>query len=111
VQFDVTGPLNDTVAGRIVGLYRKSNMMINYLPDDRTVLQPSVTWKPNERTYVTVIGLFQRDYTGPSQNYVPLMASLYAPPGRVVPASTLLGEPTFNKGPKKDESGTLLVDH
>jgi iron complex outermembrane recepter protein len=110
-QFDVYGALNDTMAARLVGVYRDSNMMIGYLPDDRTVLQPSFTWKPDDRTQVTLIGLYQRDYTGPSQNFVPLVASLYAPAGRKVDASTLLGEPYFNKGPKQDGELTLLVDH
>ena len=110
-QFDVYGAINDTMAARVVGLYRDSNMEIGYLPDDRQLLQPSFTWKPDDRTEVTLIGLYQRDYTGPSQNFVPLATSLYAPPGRKVPASRLLGEPYFNKGPKQDGELTLLVDH
>jgi len=111
VEFDVTGPLSDTMAGRLVGVYRDSQQIVQYLPDNRTLLQPSFTWKPSDRTSVTVIGLYQRDYTGPSQNYSPLAATLYAPTGRAISPTELLGEPSFNKGPKEDGDLTLLIDH
>lgn len=109
-QFDVSGPMSDTFAFRLVGLYRDADMLVRYLPDNRRLLQPSVTWKPNEETDITLIGLYQRDYTGPSA-YDPLVATLYAPPGRRMDRRTELGEPDFDKGPKDDKSLTLLIDH
>lgn len=109
-QFDFTGPVSDTLAVRLVGLYRDSDMLVRYLPDDRRIVQPSITWKPNDQTSVTLIGLYQRDYTGPSA-YDPLAATLYAPAGKRMNRRTELGEPDFDKGPKEDKSGTLLIDH
>ena len=111
VDFDVTGPVSQTVAARLVGVYLDSDMQLNYIPNDRRLLEPSVTWKPTSRLTVTVIGLYQQDYTGPSQAYLPITASLYAPPGRAISDYTLIGEPGFNKGPKTDSSGTLLIDY
>lgn len=110
-EFDVTGPLSQTVAARMVGVYLDSQMQINYLPNDRRVIEPSVTWKPNDRLTATLIGLYQRDYTGPSQAYLPITASIYAPPGRAASDSLLIGEPGFNKGPKTETAGTLLIDY
>lgn len=111
LQFDVTGPLSQTVAARMVGVYLDSQMQINHLPDDRRLFEPSATWQPNDRLTVTLLGLYQRDYTGPSQAYLPITASIYAPPGRVASDSVLIGEPGFNKGPKTEVAGTLLIDY
>ena len=110
VQFDVTGPLSDTFAVRLVGLYRDAGMLVHYMPDDRKLIQPSLTWRPDENTNITLIGLYQHDYTGPSA-YDPLAATLYAAPGRRMDPRTELGEPDFDKGPKDDKSLTLLIDH
>jgi iron complex outermembrane receptor protein len=110
VQFDVTGPLSDTVAFRVVGLYRDADMLVRYLPDNRRLVQPSITWKPSDDTNVTLIGLYQHDLTGPSA-YDPLAATLDAPAGRRMDRRTELGEPDFDRGPKDDKSLTLLIDH
>jgi iron complex outermembrane receptor protein len=109
-QFDITGPLSDTIAVRLVGLYRDADMLVDHLPDNRKIVQPSITWKPDDKTEVTLLGLYQHDYTGPS-NYLPLAATLYAPEGKRVSRRTELGEPDFDKGPKDDKSLTLLIDH
>ena len=111
VEFDVTGPITQSVAARVEGVYLDSDMQLNYIPNDRRLLEPSVTWKPNGDLTVTLIGLYQQDYTGPSQAYLPITASLYAAPGRAISDYTLIGEPGFNKGPKTDASGTLLIDY
>lgn len=111
VDFDVTGPLTHTLAARVVGDYRKSQMQINFLPNDSRVVEPSITWKPNKSLTVTLIGLYQRDYTGPSQAYLPITASVYALPGQRASDSVLVGEPNVNRGPKRDAAATLLVDY
>lgn len=108
-QFDLTGPLSDTVAFRIEGLYRKSDSLVHYMPDDRTVIQPSLTWRPSQSTDITLMGLWQHDYTGTTA-YMPLAATLYAPPGRRMNRRTLLGEPNFNRGPKDDKWLTLVAN-
>jgi len=106
---DVTGPLSDTVAARIVGVVRDSDMLQDFIPDDRVVIQPSIVWKPSDKTDVTFIGLYQRDVTGPVQ-YAPVAATILAAPGARMSRKTLLGEPDFNKGPKRDVQATLLIN-
>lgn len=109
---DVTGPLSDTLAARFVGLVRDSDSQIDYVPNDRVLAQPAITWKPGDSTQITAIGLYQRDKNGPNYNVVPLVASILAPPGRRVPDSRMLGEPTINAaGHKENKSITLLADH
>ncbi len=109
---DVTGPLAETLAVRLVGLVRKADSRMDYVPNDRVLVQPAITWKPSERTDVTAIGLYQRDKNGPNYNAVPLVASLLALPGRRVPDSRQLGEPSLNgAGHKQATTFTLLATH
>lgn len=110
LQFDVTSPVSDTLAVRLTALYRDAGMLLHYQPDDRRMVQASVTWRPDASTHVTLIGYWQHDLTGPTA-YMPLAATLYAPPGLRMDRRTLLGEPSFNHGPKDDKWLTLLVDH
>lgn len=108
--FDVTGPLSDTLAARMVAVVRDADAFVHHLPDDRVVIQPSLTWKPSDATDVTVIGLFHRDVEGPVQ-YAPVAASILAAPGQRISPRTLLGEPDFNQGPKRDVQVSLLINH
>jgi iron complex outermembrane recepter protein len=109
---DLTGALGDTFAARFVGLFRESDSQIDYVPNDRVLLQPAITWRPGDSTQITAIGLYQRDENGPNYNVVPLVASILAAPGRRVPDSRMLGEPTLNgAGHKESKSITLLADH
>ena len=110
MQLDVNAPINDQFAVRLTGLYRNSDMLLHYQPDDRELVQLSGTWRPSDKTNVTLIGFWQHDNTGPVA-YMPLAATLYAPPGRRMDRRTLLGEPDFNHGPKDDKWLTLLFDH
>lgn len=109
---DVYGPLSDTIAVRLVALGRDSDSRIDYIPNNRVLVQPAITWKPTERTEVTALGLYQRDKNPPNYNVVPLAASILAAPGRRVPGSRFLGEPDINgKGYKKNGAATLLISH
>lgn len=109
---DVTGPLSNTVAARIVGVVRDADMLQSHIPDNSVVIQPSLTWQPSDATEITLIGLYHRDVTGPVQ-YAPIAATLLADETGFPRLSrkTLLGEPSVNKGPKRDVQVTLLGNH
>ena len=110
-QFDLTGPLSSNVAARLTAVVRDANTLTDHLPDNRVVLQPSITWHPGTATEVTLLGLYQRDKVGPS-NFLPIAASLYANSTTPrIPSSRNLGEPEFDTGTKRDTSATLLIDH
>ncbi|URK88907.1 TonB-dependent receptor [Rhizobium sp. RCAM05350] len=63
--FDFGGPAGDGMFYRVVGL--ASDAETNYdIADDRYLLQPSFTWKPDESTSLTVYGLAQKGETDAS---------------------------------------------
>lgn len=112
LQGDITGPLGDSgnVAGRLVGVIRDSGMQTDEIDDDRIYLAPSITWR-GERSNLTVLASYQRDETASSQQFLPVAATLKAPPGRRLDPSTFLGDKDFDKLDARVASATVLFDH
>jgi iron complex outermembrane receptor protein len=108
---DITGPLSETLAFRLVGVVRDSDSRMDYTPNDRVLGQAALTWKPTDRTDITAIGLYQHDKNPPNYNIVPLVGSLYALPGQRIPDSRFFGEPGINKGDKEYTALSLLATH
>ena len=61
LRTDLTGRLVDdgTLLYRFIGVGRLSDSQTDFVPDDRYVINPSLTWRPNADTTWTVIGLQQ----------------------------------------------------
>lgn len=112
LQADLTGPLNanGTLAGRIVALYRDSDQQTDFLKDDRLLIAPSLTWRPGADTDVTLIGSYQRDLNGSSQQFLPVAAMpLLGGPG--LPVTRFLGEPDFDRQLSRQYSATAALVH
>lgn len=110
---DVTGPLDEagTLAVRLVGVLRESGTQTDYVDDDRFLLAPSLTWAPNERTTLTLLGRYQKDQGGTISTFVPIAASLGAAPGRRLPTSRFLSEPDWEKYDTETFAVSLLAEH
>ena len=108
---DVTGPLSENIAVRLVGVLRDSDSRMDYTPNDRKLVQGAITWKPSDRTDITAIGIYQHDKNPPNYNVMPLVGSLFAAPGRRIPDSRFFGEPGINKGDKEYTALSLLATH
>ncbi|WP_295245866.1 TonB-dependent siderophore receptor [uncultured Brevundimonas sp.] len=57
-ELDLTGPINDTLAGRLVVAGETSNGWRDYVGLDRTVVAPSLTWRPTDDLRLTYVGEF-----------------------------------------------------
>lgn len=112
LQGDITGTLGDSghLAGRLVGVVRDSGMQTDEIDDDRIYIAPSLTWR-GERTNLTVLASYQRDRTASSQQFLPVAATLKAPPGRKLDVSTFLGDKDFDKLDARMTSVAVLFDH
>ncbi len=110
VQGDLTGPIAGDFAGRLVALWRDGETQWG-TPDDRTLINPSLTWAPGENTQVTLIGLYQKDMNG-SLGYLPLSKSLLAESeAEEIDFNFYQGEPGFNGMDTEFSSGSLLISH
>jgi iron complex outermembrane recepter protein len=110
---DVTGPLNDagTLAGRLVFTARNSDTQTDYIQDNRFLIAPSLTWRATEDTDITLLARYQKDNGGSVSTFPPYMATLLAPPGKRLPTSRLLGEPSWEKFDTETKTATLLIEH
>ena len=75
---DVGGPLgaSDTLAWRLTGLYRDGETGLENAHDDRQQIAPSLTWRPDAATEITVLTNFQKDKTSPAL-YLPVAGEDY----------------------------------
>ncbi|MBS81756.1 TonB-dependent siderophore receptor [Variovorax sp.] len=95
IQADLTGPL--TADGdwsyRLVALQRKSDTQVDYVPDDRTLVMPSLTWRPSAATSLTLQGLYQKDKTGSTSQFLPWQGTILPNVNGKLPVSRFIGEP------------------
>lgn len=113
VKFDTTGELTKDGKWlyRLTGLMRSADTQVDYVEDDRYAFQPSVTWRPDSDTSITLLGHFQRDKTGSTQQFFPHIGTIFPNVnGRKIPQNTFAGEPGdyYNTDVA---SGTLLFEH
>lgn len=95
IQADLTGPLNadGSLSYRLIALQRKSDTQVDYVPDDRSLIAPSLTWRPSAATSLTLQGLWQKDKSGSSSQFLPWEGTLLPNPNGRLPGSRFIGEP------------------
>lgn len=111
LQADLTGPL--TADGdwlyRLVAVGRDSDTQVDYVPDDRSLLAPSLTWKPNGMTSLTLQALWQKDKSGSTSQFFPWEGVLLPNPNGPLPAHRFIGEPGIDRyDSERSEAGWLL---
>jgi iron complex outermembrane receptor protein len=96
---DLTGPVNEsgTLLYRLIALGRDSGTQVDYVPDDRKLLAPALTWRPNGRTSVTAYAKLQEDLSGSSVGFFPHRGTLFDAPFGRIPTNTFISEPGFDE--------------
>jgi iron complex outermembrane receptor protein len=80
----------------ITALGRKSDTPVDDVRDDRLFIAPSLTWRPDNDTSVTVLGFYQRDRTSGNQ-FLPYDGTVNATPFGRISRSRFTGEQDFDK--------------
>ncbi|RDD92953.1 TonB-dependent siderophore receptor [Paracoccus pantotrophus] len=95
--FDLGGPLDagKTLTYRLTGLLRDSGTQVEALRDDRAFLAPSLTWRPDADTALTLYGHYQHDVGGNSP--LPALGTVYPTQFGHLPVDAFLGYPDFNR--------------
>ncbi|UUX94468.1 TonB-dependent siderophore receptor [Aquabacterium sp. J223] len=95
LQADLTGPL--TADGewlyRLVAVGRVSDTQVDQVRDDRRLLAPSLTWRPNAATSLTLQALYQDDRSGSTSQFLPWIGTLLPSPAGPVPSNAFIGQP------------------
>jgi iron complex outermembrane receptor protein len=108
---DVTGPLGGDFAGRVVARVREADTQTDYVPDDRIMVSPSLTWAPTMDTSVTLLGLYQEDDGGSTSQFLPLVGTILSNPNGRLPNDLFIGKPGWDRYDGRLLQGTVLVDH
>jgi iron complex outermembrane recepter protein len=113
VQLDSTGKLTKDGEWlyRFIGVFRDSGTQTDYVPDDRIVLAPSLTWRPTNNTSWTVLGTYQKDKTGSSTAFLPHEGTLFPGPNGLIPVRRFAGEPGFDKYQTETGAVSSLFEH
>jgi iron complex outermembrane recepter protein len=98
LALDLTGPLNaeGTLLYRLVALGRDSGTQVDHVPDDRRLLAPSLTWRPDARAEVRLYAQWQDDRSGSSVGFFPWAGTLLPAPLGRIPTRTFISEPGFD---------------
>ncbi|MBX9815263.1 MAG: TonB-dependent siderophore receptor [Sphingomonas sp.] len=98
IAVDLGGKLtNDGVlSGRVSALYATRDDSQAFAGEQRVFVQPSLSWRPDANTTLTLIGLYQDDrYRRTSEQ--PPLGTIVATPQGTVPLSRFFGEPGLGK--------------
>jgi iron complex outermembrane receptor protein len=111
-QGDFGGPLDREGHWRyrLTGLYRDSNTQVSYVPDNRWLVAPAITWTPSPNTTLTILGDYQHDKTGWSQ-FLPSQGVLTPNPKGPIPTTFFAGEPGYDFFKRDQWSIGTLFEH
>lgn len=98
-RVDFTGPL--TKQGdwlyRFVGLVRDTDTQVDFTSNNRWQLAPSITWKPDDKTQLTLLADFREDRThGATSAFPPHSGTISNNPNGFIPDNRFTGEPGFD---------------
>lgn len=98
LALDLTGPLNadGTLLYRLVALGKDSGTQVDHADDKRTFIAPSLTWKPNADTTLTAYAEYQKDETGNTNAFFPIVGTLTSAPNGKIPYDTFISEPDWD---------------
>lgn len=108
---DVTGPLGADFAGRVVARVRDAGTQTDFVPDDRILFAPSLTWAPTMVTSVTLLGLYQEDDGGSTSQFLPLVGTILPNPNGRLENDLFIGKPGWDRYDGRLLQGTALVEH
>lgn len=94
--FDVGSAIGDSDwSYRVVSLLRHADTQVDFVPNDRAYVAPSIGWRPTPDTEIVFLTSFLYDDTSLNQYLPPQGTVTFNPNGRI-PRSRFVGEPDFN---------------
>lgn len=95
LSLDTSGPLSDTLSYRFVALGREADGAYDHTADDRAYVAPSLTWKPDEFTSLTLLTSYQKN-KALAPTTIPWAAVNGSSAYGKVPMERFIGEPSFD---------------
>lgn len=117
IAADVSGDLNEsgTLRYRFAGLMRDAETQVGHSRDDAIALAPSVTWRPDEDTELTVLANYQKNDGSPLLQFASIYGTLLPATGfgngDYLPNSVFVGEPGFDRFDSEQRAVTAMFKH
>lgn len=110
--FDFSGPIDEDgqFLYRITGMARASETQVNHVDDDRLFIAPSLTWKPDDTTSLTVLGHHIRD-DGGSLQFLPAAGMLYDSAYGKYSRDVFIGEPDYDDFQRRQTAIGYQFEH
>ncbi|MFF7708155.1 TonB-dependent siderophore receptor [Pseudomonas sp. NPDC007930] len=96
---------------RLTGLSKDSGTQVKHVANNRDFFAPAITWRPNERTSLTLLAQYQHDWGGTTEQYYPERGSLDGSPWGHIGSSTLLGDPHYDQMRRESYQLGYLFEH
>lgn len=111
---DLGGPVDPegVLSWRLVGLLGKDGTQVDFEDVERRFVAPSLTWRPDARTSLTLLAQYQRDTSLQAFQVLPAFGTLWDNPGwGLLPTSRYIGEPNFDSYPHDYRSAGYAFEH
>ncbi|WP_169734433.1 TonB-dependent siderophore receptor [Deefgea rivuli] len=111
-NIDVGRALNEdkSVLFRLNAMARNSDTQTDFINDDRMMIAPSLTWKLDERTSLTVLADVARQSTK-QKSWFPWQSLTQDNPNGEIPINRFTGEPDWDKYEKDMASLAYFFEH
>jgi iron complex outermembrane recepter protein len=113
VSGDFGGPID--AAGhwsyRLTGLARTEDGQVAHTRNQRVEVAPALTWRPDDRTRVTLLGLYQHEPRSTSYGGVPAGATVLPNPYGSLPVDFYDGDLNFEKFKRTQTSLGVQAEH
>lgn len=95
---DTAGKLDDEgkLTYRLTALARDADTQVDYIRNQRLVIAPTLTWKPDSNTSFTVLVNYQDDPAGGLYGRLPALGSIAPAPFGYIPTSLFTGDRNIN---------------
>jgi iron complex outermembrane recepter protein len=110
--FDFSGPLTDdkTWLYRFTGLGLNTGTQTDFVDQQRIAVAPSVTWRPDQDTKLTIMLNYQNDPKAGAYNFVPAVGTVLPGPVKIGPSFDT-GDSGFDKFKKEETSIGYAFEH
>ena len=110
--FDFSGPLTDDKQWlyRLTGVGLNTGTQTDYVDQQRVAISPSITWRPDLDTKLTIIANYQNDPKAGAYNFVPAVGTVLPGPVKIGP-SFETGNPGFDQFRKQETSVGYSFEH
>lgn len=111
--FDLSGPVDPEgrLLYRLIGLGRDTDNAVKDSADQRMMIAPMLTWRPDAGTTLSVQGLYQRDPNSFQSNWMPALGTLLRNPNGQIPYTFQSGNPLYNSFRREQSAFSYQFEH